>query len=512
MLIQDFLERHAARQPEAIALVCANRRVSYGELDALANRVAHGLQQCGVQRGDRVAMLLGNSVEAVAAIFGALKANAVFVVLNTQARQEKLAWTLDHCGAVVLLVEPRFARHGLVEALRRSAPSLRNVILCRAPAEPHRLQDGMVSWNRMVEHQPTTPPPRTASDTDLACLIYTSGSTGEPRGVMCEHGNVVFATQAIARYLGHTEADVVLSVLPLSFSYGLYQLMVTLAAGGRLVLEESFAFPAVTLGKVATEGATGFAGVPTIYSLLLSLDLDQFDLSRLRYLTNAAAALPNEHLKRLRERLPHVDLFCMHGLTEAARTVYLPPEEVDRRPGSVGMAIPGTEVWLEDDTGRRVEAGEVGEMVVRGRHVMRGYLHDADATAARFRAGRVPGERVCYTGDLFRADAEGYLYFVGRMDDIIKSRGEKVSPEEVENALYTLEGVESVAVVGVPDDVQGQAVKAYVVLAASRTYTAAQVIAHCKARLEEFAVPRFVEFRDALPTTASGKIRRKDLR
>jgi long-chain acyl-CoA synthetase len=512
MLIQDLLERNAAQRPEAIALVCGNRRISYGELDALANQVAHGLQKLGVREGERVAMLLGNSVEAVAAIFGALKANSLFVVLNTQAKQEKLAYTLNHCGAAVLFIEPRFAQHGMVEALRRSVPSLRSVILCRAPDEQDRSQDEEVSWNRLVENQRAIPPPRAAMDTDLACLIYTSGSTGEPKGVMCDHASVVFATEAIAQYLEHTEFDVILSVLPLSFSYGLYQLLVTIATGGRLVLEENFAFPAVTLRKFADEGVTGFAGVPTIYSLLLSLDLDQFDLSRLRYLTNAAAALPVEHLKRLRERLPLADLFCMHGLTEAVRTVYLPPKDVGTRPGSVGMAIPGTEVWLEDDSGRRVGAGEVGEMVVRGRHVMRGYLNDAESTAARFRPGRVVGERVCYTGDLFRADAEGYLYFVGRKDDIIKSRGEKVSPEEVENALYTLDGVESAAVVGVPDERLGQAVKAYVVLAAGRKYTEIQVIAHCKARLEEFAVPRLVEFRDVLPKTASGKILRRELR
>jgi long-chain acyl-CoA synthetase len=513
MLVQELLERSARQGPEAIALVCGGRRVSYAELDALANGVAHGLQKQGVQRGDRVAIFLHNSVEAVAAMFGVLKAGGTFVVLNFQTKHEKLAYILNHCGATVLFTEARLTRHGLVAALRAEVVSLKHVIFCgRGAAEQAKQQAAAVAWDDFIAPALLTPPPKRNIDLDLACLVYTSGSTGEPKGVMCDHSNVVFVTKSIAEYLGHTETDVVLSVLPLSFSYGLYQLMVTLGTGGRLVLEESFAFPAAILQKFAAERVTGFAGVPTIYSLILSLDLSQFELSSLRYLTNAAAALPEEHLKRLRARFPEVGIFCMHGLTEVARTVYLPPGEVERRHGSVGIAIPGTEVWLEDEQGKRVRPGEVGEMVVRGRHVMRGYLNDPEATAARFRPGSVPGERLCYSGDLFRTDAEGYFYFVSRKDDIIKSRGEKVPPKEVENVLYTLEGVMEAAVIGVPDAILGQAIKAFVVLAPGKSYTDGQILSHCKAHLEDFMVPRLVEFREALPKTTSGKIRKVELR
>jgi long-chain acyl-CoA synthetase len=513
MLVQELLESSARQWPEAIALVCGGRRVSYAELDALANGVAHGLQQQGVQRGDRVAIFLHNSVEAVAAMFGVLKAGGTFVVLNFQTKHEKLAYILNHCSATVLFTEARLTRHGLVAALRAEVSSLKHVIFCgRGSAEQAKQQAGAIAWDDFIAPQPATTPPRQNIDLDLACLVYTSGSTGEPKGVMCDHSNVVFVTKSIAEYLGHTETDVVLSVLPLSFSYGLYQLLVTIGTGGRLILEESFAFPAAVLQKFAAERVTGFAGVPTIYSLILALDLNQFDLASLRYLTNAAAALPEEHLKRLRGRFPQVSIFCMHGLTEVARTVYLPPGEVERRHGSVGIAIPGTEVWLEDEQGRRIGSGEVGEMVIRGRHVMRGYLNDPEATAARFRPGQLPGERLCYSGDLFRTDADGYFYFVSRKDDIIKSRGEKVPPKEVENVLYTLEGVMEAAVIGVPDAVLGQAIKAFVVLAPGKSYTDGQILSHCKAHLEDFMVPRLVEFRDSLPKTTSGKIRKVDLR
>jgi acyl-coenzyme A synthetase/AMP-(fatty) acid ligase len=255
---------------------------------------------------------------------------------------------------------------------------------------------------------------------------------------------------------------------------------------------------------------TGFAGVPTIYSIILGMDLRGHDLSRLRYLTNAAAGLPVEHVKCLRQLFPGVELYLMHGLTEVARTMRLPPEQVDLRPGSSGRAIPGTELWIEDETGRRLAPGEVGELVIRGRHVMRGYWDDPQQTAERFRPGPLPGERVCYSGDLFQTDEDGFFYFVSRKDDVIKCRGEKVAPREVEDVLYSMPGVQDAAVIGMPDPLLGQAVKAFVV-ASDSGLTEAAVIAHCKARLEDFMVPQQVEFRRELPKTDNGKIRKLDL-
>jgi acyl-CoA synthetase (AMP-forming)/AMP-acid ligase II len=346
-------------------------------------------------------------------------------------------------------------------------------------------------------------PSRINSDEDLACLIYTSGSTGRPKGVMCEHRNVVFASGSIIEYLRNTESDIVLNALPLSFDYGLYQLLMTFRFGGTLVLENSFAYPAAVLERVAREKVTGLPGVPTFFSLLLRQNFAAFDLPSLRYLTNTAAALPTSHVLELRRRFPQARLYSMYGLTETKRTLYLPPEQLERRPGSVGIPIPGTEAWIEDEGGRRVAPGQTGELVIRGPHVMRGYWENTEATNRRFRPGPC-GERLCYSGDLFRQDAEGYFYFVGRRDDIIKSRGEKVAPKEVENVLFALPGVEEAAVVGVPDLVLGQAIKAYVVCPGTRL-SAKQVQAHCRAHLEDFMVPRDVEFCDSLPKNGSGK-------
>jgi len=327
---------------------------------------------------------------------------------------------------------------------------------------------------------------------------------------MSDHSNVVFAASSITSYLGNREDDIVIDVLPLSFDYGLYQLLMVFKFGGTLVLEQSFAYPAAILKRIEQERVTGFPGVPTIFAMLLQMDLTPYDLSSIRYLTNTAAALPPSHIQQIRTKFPWATLYSMYGLTETKRTLYLPPDQLDKRPGSVGIAIPGTEVWLEDEEGHRLSPGQTGELVVRGRHVMRGYWGDPITTAVRYRPGTIPGERVCYTGDLFRMDEEGYLYFVARKDDIIKSRGEKVAPKEVETVLYSLKGILEVAVIGVPDPILGQAVKAFIVTDGS-TMTEADVLAHCRAHLEDFMIPKLVEFRDQLPKTSSGKIKKIEL-
>src|SRR6185436_5952735 len=280
-------------------------------------------------------------------------------------------------------------------------------------------------------------PASRAAETDLAGLLYTSGSTGSPKGVMHSHRSLATVVRSIARYLGTTGEDVVLSVLPLSFGYGLTQLLPTFLAGGTLVLERSFAFPQVTLQLLAAERCTGFAMVPTIATMLLQNDLSRFDLSALRYLTNAGAGIAPELLRDLRSRLPWVRIFPMYGQTECMRATFLPPEEVDRIPASVGRGMPSQEMWVVDDAGRRLSPGKdgcVGELVVRGEHVMLGYWNLPEATEAKLGPEPRPSARVLSTGDLFRVDSEGWYYFVARKDDIIKTRGEKVSPREVEDA------------------------------------------------------------------------------
>jgi long-chain acyl-CoA synthetase len=509
-LVQDFLRDSAVRLPDKVALVCRGQKYTYGWLDRAANRLAHALRELGVGRGDRVAICLNNSVELVAGIFGVLKAGAVFVVIGRSTKAENLRYLLKNSGSAVLLADNHMLNSAVLERLLDDMRGLRVVLCPTAGRRKHPETERILDFDSIQSHFPSSLPDCATIDLDLACLIYTSGSTGEPKGVMCDHSSVVFVAQTIAQYLGNVTEDVILDVLPLSSSYGLYQLMCTFLTAGTLVLEQSFAFPAEILETMDRERVTGFAGVPTIYSVLLGMDLGSYDLSSLRYLTNAAAGLPVEHVKRLRQALPRTELFLMHGLTEVARTMYLPPDQSGVRPGSSGIAIPGTELWIEDESGRRLGPGQVGELVVRGRNVMRGYWNDSALTAKRFQPGPICGERVCYTGDLFRTDEEGYFYFVSRKDDIIKCRGEKVAPREVENVLYGIRGVQDAAVIGVPDPLLGQAVKAFII-APGATLSAAEVIACCKARLKDYMIPQYVEFRSELPKTDNGKIRRLDL-
>jgi long-chain acyl-CoA synthetase len=510
-LVQEFLTNSAARQPGKVALVCGDRRWTYAEIDAMSNRLANAFVASGVRRGDRVGIYLSNSVETVAALFAVLKAGGVFVILNRTTKADKLAYILNNCQAVALVLDDRAAGQGLAESLQQRVPSLKTVVLCGAQAEEFCTRHpGFAEFNAIQVASPATAPPVVNTDLDLACLIYTSGTTGEAKGVMCAHENMVFVTGSIVKYLENGEQDIILNVLPLSFTYGLYQVLATFQTGATLVLENSFAYPTTILERMQQEGVTGFAGVPTIYATLLQMNLEAYDLSRLRYLTNAAAALSPAQVLEIHKRFPQAAFFSMYGQTETARTLYLPPQWVAQKPGSVGIAIPGTEVWIADETGRRLPPGTTGELVVRGRHVMRGYWGQPEETARRFRPGPIAGERVCYTGDLFRTDEEGSLYFVSRSDDIIKSRGEKVAPKEVENLLFTLKGVIQAAVVGVPDPILGQAVKAILVVD-DGALTATQVLAHCRDHLDDFMVPKHIEFRDALPLTPTGKINRNEL-
>ncbi|NLF01428.1 MAG: AMP-binding protein [Anaerolineales bacterium] len=511
MLVHDFLQDSADQQPDKVALICDGQRLTYAEIDEQANRVAHGLLAAGVQRGDRVGIWLPNSVEAVVAIFGVLKAGAVFVTINPTTKPDKLAYILGNCAARGVFAPARQA--ATAERLLRSVPSLHFSVLCGKEGKgatvipsPHAL-----TWADILSSYPAARPTSGCIDVDLACLIYTSGSTGDPKGVVSTHGNVVFAASSIIRYLGNAPDDIVIDVLPLSFDYGLYQLLMTFKFGGTLVLERSFAYPAAILQRIEAERVTGLPGVPTLFAILLQMDLSRFGLGSLRYVTNTAAALPVAHIEQLRRAFPWTRLFSMYGLTECKRALYLPPEELDRRPGSVGIPIPGTEAWIEDESGNQLPRGATGELVVRGSHVMQGYWNDPEETAKRYRPGRYPAERLLYTGDLFRTDDEGFFYFVARKDDIIKSRGEKVAPKEVESVLYQLPGVAEAVVVGVDDPLLGQAVKAVIVRREGAQITELDVMRHCASLLEDFSVPKQVEFRASLPRTPSGKVDRKSL-
>ena len=318
------------------------------------------------------------------------------------------------------------------------------------------------------------------------------------------------AAGSITTYLENTPDDIILNVLPISFDYGLYQVLMASRVGATLVLEKSFAFPQSVLNRMAEERVTGFPIVPTMAALILRMkSLEPGFLPNLRYISNTGAALAPAVIGRLRTLFPDTLIFSMYGLTECKRCTWLPPSELDRRPASVGIAIPGTEAWVVDEEGRPADPETVGELVIRGPHVMKGYWENPEATARVLSPGRFSWEKVLHTGDLFKTDTDGFLYFVGRKDDIIKTRGEKVSPKEVENVLYAMPEVSEAAVVGVSDPVLGSAIEAIVVAAPGASPTEKDIVRHCARHLEDFMVPRRVSFRETLPKTDSGKISRR---
>jgi amino acid adenylation domain-containing protein len=509
MLVREFLERTVERRPDGVALVDEGGRWTYAELEAAANRVAAALIEAGIGRGDRVAVQLPNRAETVIADFAALKAGAVFVNLGPGLRPAKLAGVLADCGAKALFSQLRFPGGARFDSVIEGLGQLELIVGPHEDALPaDRLSRTWRGFDEILATARDARPGVVNIDKDLACLVYTSGTTGAPRGIMADHDAVSFASGSIIRFLGLSEEDVILSALPPSFDYGLYQTLMSARVGGTAVLESSFAFPGRTLQKIADEGVTGLPVVPSAVALLLQLELERFALGSLRFLTNTGAALPVPHVRELRRRLPGVGIFSMYGLSETKRTLYLPPEEVDDHPDSVGRPIPGTEAWLEGPGGEPVAPGEVGELVVRGRHVMRGYWNDPEATSRRFTPGPLRGERVCRTGDLFRQDAEGRFYFVSRTDEIIKSRGEKVAPAEVERALEEHPGVAEACVLAVPDTVLGHAILAIVVPRES-TLDERALAAHCRVHLEEHMRPRRFEIVRELPRTQVGKLDRR---
>jgi amino acid adenylation domain-containing protein len=511
--LDSFLDASAGRTPDKVAIVFGERRLTYAHIDQAANRLAWALREGGVARGDRVAVYLDNSPEAVISIFGVLKADAVFMMVNPTTKSEKLLTLLNDARPTVVITDGR--RLPTVLRVRESATSVTMVLVSGSESdrddEALEAAPGVLALDAIIQRTDgSTAPARYAIDIDLASLIYTSGSTGRPKGVMLTHRNMVTASTSITTYLENRSSDIVLNVLPLSFDYGLYQVLMAFQFGGTVVLERSFTYPHAVLETLAREQVTGFPVVPTIAALLLQMDLTCYDFSSVRYVTNTAAALPVAHLSELRKQFPGAKIFSMYGLTECKRVTFLPPEQLDRRPSSVGRGMPNQEVYLIDAEGKRLRSG-VGELVIRGSHVMQGYWEQPEDTARVLKPGPIGNECVLHTGDLFRMDEEGYLYFISRMDDIIKTRGEKVSPREVEDVLHRLEGVAEAAVTGLPHAILGQAIKATVVPKRGALLSEHDVLRHCGQYLEDFRVPHMVEFRDALPKTANGKADRAAL-
>lgn len=512
-LLHDGLAAAAQAWPDKPAVDTGKEACSFRQLDDSATRLAAALQARGLRRGDRVAIFMDNTVACAISIFAVLKAGGVFLVINPQTKHDKLCFIANDCSIRHLLTDIHLAE--VARAVVGSVPSLTHIIVSGQGGDLQPLSGPGIEAERLDELLAVPPSELRAPGTiptDLAALIYTSGSTGNPKGVMHTHQSMVFAVGSLSEYQRLSSDDVQLNLLPMAFDYGLYQLLLSVWAGATLILERSFTFPAEVFARMNAHGVTTFPGVPTVFAMIIAAHRrSPLHFPQVRRVTNTAAALPPAHIAILREIFPKAMIFAMYGLTECKRVSYLPPELIDAKPGSVGIAIPGTEVYLRTPEGEPVGPGGSGILYVRGPHMMRGYWNNPQRTDEMLFPGDIPGERVLRTGDWFRMDEDGCLYFLSRTDDIIKTRGEKVSPAEVEAALCSIPGVGEAVVVGVPDDVLGQAIRAFVVPAPGESLNDRQLRQELTRRLENFMVPRDILLRDTLPKSPNGKIDRKAL-
>lgn len=511
-LFGEALLNSANRNPGKIALISRGVSYSYQDFRSSAEALASHLIRNGLQKGDRVAIQMHNSWQCAVSIYGVSLAGGVFLTLNVQTKAEKLAFILNDSGAVALISE--YLLLGELEPALREAGTVQQLILSGDQKKEIRSFRGRkFHFEEVLTEMLPAPAFPNVIPTDLAALIYTSGSTGFPKGVMMTHQSMVFTSWSLIEYLRLDETDRIMLLLPMAFDYGLYQLIMSVTLGATVIVEYSFTFPASIYKSIEKHQPTVFPGVPTIYSMMIGSNKESgIRFECIRKVTNTAAALPMAFIPDMKKIFPNALIFSMYGLTECKRVSYLEPELIDSKPGSVGKAIPGTEVFLLSSEGQEVPAGQAGILHVRGPHVMQGYWKREELTRQMLIPGKLPGEKVLCSNDWFTMDEEGFLYFQGRNDDIIKTRGEKVSPLEVENAIFRHPAVKETVVLGLPDEMLGEAVIAYVTLYPGSIANEQEILRECKSRLELFMIPSRVIILDQMPKSANGKIDKKELK
>ena len=459
VLMHELIYKTARQVPASPALREAGRDVTYAALASDISCAANLFLGLGLDRCERVAVYMEKRIDAVVALFGAVAAGSVFVPVNPLLKPGQVAHIMKDCNVRILVTTPE--RLELLRPMLASCHDLRALVICgEAKPEP---RDGLniVNWAERAT-APNAIPHHTI-DADMAAILYTSGSTGRPKGVVLSHRNLVAGAESVSQYLENHAGDRILSVLPLSFDYGLSQLTTAFRVGACAVLM-NYLFPRDVLRMLEKEKITGLAAVPPLWVQLAQLEWPAGINEHLRYITNSGGAMPTATLAALRSKLPNMKPYLMYGLTEAFRSTYLSPEEVDRRPESMGKAIPNAEILVVREDGTPCAPGEPGELVHRGAHVALGYWNDPGKTAERFRPapGQLAGlpipELAVWSGDTVKMDDEGFLYFVGRRDEMIKTSGYRVSPTEVEEVVYATVLDTEVAALGVAHPVLGQAV------------------------------------------------------
>jgi len=500
--MQNFLEETARLYSEKIAVAISGKTYTFSDIEEQSNTLATYFQNQQVKRGDRVVILLGNTIETIISFWGILKVGAIVIPVGTELKSNKIEYILKDSGASMLITNAEIAtEHQDILA----SSDLHKVLVTNRPEDLSK--ELYVDYSTILQQNQGVLKSSGLLSIDLAAIIYTSGSTGEPKGVMLSHENMIAATNSLNTYLGYTNEDKVMCALPLSFDYGLYQMIMSISTGATLLLEKEFTWPIFLLKRIEKEKVTIVPAVPTMVMLLHEQNKKRsFDLSSVRSVTNTGAALTRSNIQMVKNLFPTSRIFSMYGLTECKRCTYLPPEDIDNKPDSVGVAIPNTELWLVDEQNNKITTPNVmGQLVIRGATVMQGYWKKPEKTAEKLKPGLYPREKVLYTGDLCTIDEDGYLYFNGRMDHMINSRGIKVSPKEVEDYIGNIPQVNAVVITGVPHVDYGEALFAFVVLNEGESITEKDIIGFCNDSLEAYKIPEYIKIIESIPKTPNGK-------
>lgn len=518
-LLHELILVSAARTPNALALTAGSTHMRYAELADQVRSFSQGLMGTGLARASRVGIYLDKRIETVVGSFGAPAAGMVFVPMNPLLKPEQVGFIMADCAVSVLLTSPE--RYALLQPTLAQGSSLKHIVLTEGaavtlPPPPEGVR--LYSWAEFMS-APACAGHRVI-DTDIVAILYTSGSTGRPKGVVLSHRNMVAGAKSVASYLENHAQDTLLAALPLSFDAGFSQLTTAFHSGARVVLL-NYLMPRDVLKAMEREKVTGLTAVPPLYIQLSQLEWPAAINENLRYFANTGGRMPRETLDLLRQRVSAAKPFLMYGLTEAFRSTYLPPEEVDRRPDSIGKAIPNAEILVLREDGSECAPDEPGELVHRGALVGLGYWNDAEKTAERYKllpagvGGREGGlqlpEYAVFSGDNVRRDAEGFLYFIGRRDEMMKTSGYRVSPTEVEEILYATKLVGECVAFGVDHPTLGQAIQVIATPpAGAETLDLAALQAQCRLHMPAYMVPAGIEAQPGpLPRNPNGKIDRK---
>jgi acyl-CoA ligase (AMP-forming) (exosortase A-associated) len=507
--LHHLVDRQAARRSDSPALTFKDATLTYAELKRELDAFAGGLTGIGLPRGERVGVYLDKRIETVVSLFGSSTAGGVFVPINPLLRPRQVAHIVDDCDVRVLVTSGE--RLELLRDELEACESVTHVIVVgerRAAADPARAYE-ILAWDDVCVAPAEGRIQRVGIDVDMAAILYTSGSTGKPKGVVLSHRNLVAGAESVSEYLENNEDDCILAVLPLSFDAGFSQLTTGFRSGAHVVLM-NYLLPGDVLRLCARHRVTGLTCVPPLWIQLADQAWPPEASDGLRYFANTGGRMPRATLQKLRVIFRGAKPYLMYGLTEAFRSTYLDPSEVDTRIDSIGKAIPNAEILVARPDGTPCAPGEQGELVHRGALVAMGYWNDPDRTAERFKPaparpyGLGDSELAVWSGDLVVTDDDGFLYFVSRKDEMIKTSGYRVSPTEIEEVVFATGLISDAAAVGVPHPTLGQAI-ALVVAGTQSPGAATALLNECKKQLPAYMVPAHIDWREAIPRNANGK-------